>query len=284
MGGRALGLLAVLLLATLAGCASAPRDPPAQPVSVVPPQPGDTLGRIVERGYQVIVAYQFRFDGHGYAFANAYANRLTYDLVIIDGQLACGEPRVIENVTDWEWVGEADGLAYLAGRLRQACGLEASTPPRPLPALAAAEDVQPVGQSAGGKTEDFFEDHPVAGTLAGAVVMSVWLVYGPLLWIPGLLVEAAMDSPAGPSVEPARARVREFGLSVTADDVVEQFGRPQVTFELPRADTTVVGYGVDQSRSIYIGFADGRAIWIHGYHPWLNDLAKQALAEKKQGK
>jgi hypothetical protein len=136
--------------------------------------------------------------------------------------------------------------------------------------------------------EDFFQDHPVAeavaGSLVGGVVVTVGLVWGPFLWIPGLLVEAATNPEFSVSLDSARAYVREFGLSVTVDDVIKQFGRPQVTFVLPRAETTVIGYGVDQSQSLYVGFADGQAIWIHAYHPWLNDLAKQALAEEKQRK
>lgn len=285
MGSGVRRYLAALLLAALVGCASAPPEAPAPPLPEVPPQPGDTLLGIVERGYQVLVAYQFRFDGHSYAFANAYAGWQTYDLVLIDGQLTCGEPRFIENVADWEWVGEADGLAYLAGRLRQACGLEEPTPARPLPALAATEaDAQRDDQASSRTADDFFRDHPVAEALAAGVVVTVGLVWGPFLWIPGLLIESASDQASTTAFDSARAHVREFGLSVTADDVVKQFGRPQVTFVLPRADTTVIGYGVDKSQSLFVGLVDGQAIWIHGNHPWLNELAKQALAEETQRK
>ena len=174
MRSRVVALLGAAILATLAGCASAPPEAPAPPLPEVPPQPGDTLVGIVERGYQVLVAYQFRFDGHSYALANAYAGWQTYDLVLIDGQLACGEPRFIENVADWEWVGEADGLAYLAGRLRQACGLDEPTPARPLPALAATEaDAQRDDQASGRTADDFFRDHPVSEVLAAGVVVTV---------------------------------------------------------------------------------------------------------------
>lgn len=281
------GLLVALLLATLAGCASAPPEEAAPPVPELPPQPGDTFAGIVERGYQLLVAYQFMIDGHSYAFANAYAGWQTYDLVFIDGQLACGEPHFIGDVTDWEWVGEADGLAYLAGRLRQACGLEEPTPARPSPALASTGGMAPGADGSGNSSsgtdaDEFFREHPFAEALAAGVVVTVGLVWGPFMWLPGLVVESVSGQPSTAAVDPARAHVRELGLSVTVDDVVKQFGRPQVTFVLPRAATTVIGYGVDKPQSLYVGFAEGHAIWIHGYYPWLKDLAKQALAEEDQ--
>jgi len=117
---------------------SAPRPPVANSLVVA----GDSAQAIAERGYQFVPVYQFVLDGHQYVFANAYSEGQHYELIFIDAALACSSATPVDELTRWEWVGEADGVAYLASRLRQACGLEPGTAPRTLP-FATDSDQSP---------------------------------------------------------------------------------------------------------------------------------------------
>ncbi len=143
--------------ALIAGCASQriemnwPEEAAAVPLE---PVAHESRQAIVERAYFFSAIYAFEVDGHGYELANAIdANRSDniYELVFIDGELACSRDRVVRSVSDldsdvtaWEWVSEPEGLEYLADRLRIGCGLAAWTPPKvwvaiptPQPAIGA---------------------------------------------------------------------------------------------------------------------------------------------------
>jgi hypothetical protein len=264
--------------ALLSGCSTTP---------TVPPATGETPESVAERMYEVHVEYQFVAGGHRYAAARAASNSGEYyHLVFIDGVLGCAEQpgyytsldafradeyRWQRDYSAWEWVEEADGLDYLASRLRETCGLEPETPARELPA----------GQ-AGGAADVTVAEEPstaqeIGGMLLGSVLMSVWLVYGPLFAIGGGVYEAHLNS----AFKSASEQVLMV-LPQPEEVLRKALGPGDVRFELPRAGTTVLGYNPKSDRSLYVGIREGQAVWVHGEYPWLDKLAERAAEEKKQ--
>lgn len=121
-------IVLVSVASLIVGCASEPT-----PVVTSEVTPGDSAQVNAQRGHQFVPVYQFVQYGHQYAFAHAYSDGTGPDLLFIDAKLACSSQTPIDELTNWQWVGEPDGLAYLASRLRQACGLEPGTAPRTQP-------------------------------------------------------------------------------------------------------------------------------------------------------
>lgn len=275
---------ALLLVADvlLTGCQSAP------PVEVSPPTAGDSLQQIVQRGHVVVPVYTFSEAGREYSFGNAYAEHLGYDLILIDGRLACAHREALEDLTAWEWVSEPGGLTYLASRLRQACGLEPPTAPRDWPPQGRAPAFPaPSATSEPSATERALRstlDNPVVQVVGGSLAYSVWLVYGPVI----ILGSAAADATAKALANQASvsgfhkmtSRTLQIGLS--RDDLESRVGRPDVEFGLPLVDTSVLGYDLQQSRPYFVGLNGDRVIWLHEHYPWLLEQAEFAKRTAKR--
>lgn len=274
-------LIAALIVGVLlVGCASAPPPPVANSLVVT----GDSAQVIAERGYQLVPVYQFVLDGHQYAFAHAYSEAQRYELIFIDAALACSSATPIDELTRWEWVGETDGLAYVASRLRQACGLEPGTAPRTLP-FATDSDQSPriASQHWLGYTGDPAEALLRSGTnfITVAAFVLAWPVMVPAAVIYGAS-DGTSESSAGAAGHKVGLRMQAISLPAADTVIAQQLGMPALQFVLPDAQTTVLGYAVDSGRAMYVGVVDGQAVWIHDSYPWLDRLAKRAIKEQKK--
>ena len=275
--------LALLLLAgaLLAGCQSAP------PAEVSPPAVGDSLHEIVQRGHLVVPVYTFSQAGHEYAFGNAYAEHRGYDLILVDGRLACAHREALEDLTAWEWVSQPGGLAYLASRLRQACGLEPPTAPWvwPPPSLELASPAPSAtsGPSAAERALGSVFENPVVQVVGGSLAYSVWLVYGPVIILGSTAADVTAKAIANQaSVSDFRkmtSRTLQIGLS--RDDLESRMGRPDVEFPLPLVATSVLGYDLAKTRPYFVGLSGDRVIWLHEHYPWLLEQAELAKRRKK---
>jgi hypothetical protein len=278
----------------MAGCASAPPSVATSGFAA-----GDSAQAVAERGYRFVPVYQFGLDGHEYAFANAYSGEDRHDLVFIDTKLACSSHASAEELTPWYWVDEPDGLSYLAGRLRQACGLEAATPERsPFAAESPAGDVLETPQAdtdaQGGANQaqgggSFASDMANVGKqgaiAAGEILLGITaLVFAwPALLAAGVVSEAA-SSAADAKGQAIETRAYEFSLPAPAEGVIQTLGTPAIQFRLPTVDTTVLGYAAGTAHALYLGVSEGQAVWIHGPDPWLSLLEKDATKQQKQSK
>jgi hypothetical protein len=272
------GAVLAIFVAMLGGCASRPTA--SSQVLATPPEVGDTLRSIADRGHQVFPVYVFRMDGRVYGFANAYVNGVGQDLVLIDGRLACAHEAALTELTDWEWVADPEGLAYLASRLRQSCGLEPPTPARSLPLNGAGQpEPSPPMEPQRSLDELFGQEHPIANGLAFSVLMSLWLVYGPLFAVAGALEDAAaVSAPPSPVPDPQAESSMRLQLDMTRERLTQLLGRPAIEFQLPRSGTTVLGYDLRSSRSYFVGLSGDRVVWLHGPYFWLDELARAAKA------
>ena len=269
--------------ALAAGCAS---EPPAPPTAESSPAPGDSLEDIARRGYVFVPVYEFVDSGRRYALANAVSAYTSYDLVFIDSRLACTAQQGLDReLFEWQWVGEPEGLTYLAGRLRQACGLEPPTPPRTTYAAEPADPMKvPVVSTGPSPGEETFGE-ALLGGLVGGVLLTVALVWGPLLWIPAGIYSAVTEPPedvaaaVGPVAHDSRALL--LRVPMPADEVAAKLGAPHVSFTLPEVGTEVQQYRVEKKPLLYVGVVDGQVVWIHGPDPWLKERAKQVMAEQK---
>ena len=262
----------------LAGCSSTP---------TVPPAAGESPAAIIERMYEVHVEYQLVTGGHRYAAARAASKAGEYyDLVFIDGVLGCSEQvgyyssfdefradeyRWLRDYSQWEWVGEPDGLDYLASRLRETCGLDPSTPARKLPGAQAGEAAEVA------VAEEPSTAQEIGGMLLGSVLMTVWLMYGPLFAIGEGAHEAYLHS----AFTSASGQVL-IALPKPEHVVHEALGSADVRFELPKAGMIVLAYNPKSARSLYVGIRDGQAVWVHGEYAWLDELAIRAADEQKK--
>lgn len=287
-------LAGVVALVTLAGCASSP--PPAPPQ---PPVAGDSPQQITERGYRLAPVYKFVAEGRLYAYARANSGSADFGLVFIDTQLACSTNAPPEELMEWAWVDQPDGLSYLASRLRQACGLEAATPARSpfaveSTAVAGSEPPQTDtdaqdgadGPRAGGTfgrdmANVAKQGAEVAGTLL--VGMAALVFAWPVILATGAVVTAA-DSAADARGKETEAHAYEITLPAAAEGVRQALGTPAVEFHLPSVDTTVLGYSVDTTHALYVGVSDGQAVWIHGPDQWLKLLEQDAKDQQARGK
>jgi len=123
----------------------------------------------------------------------------------------------------------------------------AGTPARELPA----------GQ-AGGAADVTVAEEPstaeeIGGILLGSVLMSVWLVYGPLFAIGGGVYEAHLHS----AFKSASAQVLMV-LPQPEEVVRKALGPGDVRFELPKAGTTVLAYNPKSDRRCTSAFVKGR--------------------------
>ncbi len=276
--------------AWLAGCTA---NPEARPASGSPsvPLPGDTPANLVERGLEFYFVYAFELDGQRYGFANAYSNNIGYDLIFFDGQLGCASEAALTELTDWEWVDEVDGLAYLASRLRQACGLEAQTPARELPQKAASleeSDAVPASRkkAAGERVGDFFDDHEFAGLLVGSVVYSAFLIWGPAFIVAGAIDEAVRSHHHASGGRPVPISTADLGANLGADltrpDIEAVLGKPDIEFQLPKTGAVVLAYDLKSSQPYFVGLSGDQVAWLHAHNYWLSDLAKRASRNAKR--
>lgn len=278
----------------ITGCASAPPPVATSEFSV-----GDSTQAVAERGYHFVPVYQFGLDGHQYAFAHANSGDQEHNLVFIDTKLACASQAPDEELAPWYWVDEPDGLSYLASRLRQACGLESATPARSAFSAESVAEAESEPTHAGTDVHGGVDQAQVKGTFGkdmaevakqGAVAAGKTLVgitavvfLWPVLLAAGVVSEAA-GSAADSEGQTIETHAYEFRLPAPAQEVRQALGKPAVQFRLPTVDTTVLGYSVGTTHTLYVGVSDGQALWIHGPDPWLKMLEKDAEKVKESGR
>jgi hypothetical protein len=126
------------------------------------------------------------------------------------------------------------------------------------------------------------------GSLVGGAVLTVALIWGPLLWIPTMIYSAVTEPPAdvaaavGPIAQDSRALL--LRVPMPAEEVAAKLGAPHVSFTLPEVGTEVQQYRVEKKPLLYVGVVGGQVVWIHGPDPWLRELAKRANEVQKQNK
>lgn len=273
-GGRRSGWRAgpaIALAVAAGGCASNP-PPPSEP-----PVAGAAVEQVA-REWQSRLQVQAQFAAEGATFTLAELANRDYTardyLVFIDGRLACRSQEPVAG-TDWAWVSQPDGVAYLAGRWRSACdGTEAVTARRLMDAS------RPVPQPPIDIEELPAEPmNPLTEAVVGSLMYTAMLVLSPVALGVGLPVLAA-GAASGHSTEARRAQV---SLGMTREEAEKLLGAPTVEFRLPDANTIVLGYvvrGMDVSTAgnWYLGVTDGRLAWSHAACPWLDGLGEQAYA------
>jgi len=289
---RAVRSILACLAAVLAGCAS---EPPQRPVTPpLQPMAGEGQKAIAERAFAFVLAYQFEFDGHRYSLGNTSdaQQQDTYsELVFIDGQLACARERSMATLSDldsdltqWEQVGEPNGLERLAERLREACRLVAPAPP-----VASS----PVGEVAGpGKNAESGSSEQSAGYVADAlqdalstafytsgIPIGASLLVAPLTF----LIVAASKLDQGATAHAAAQKEAQWRAATTTAEVIQLLGKPLVEFSLPNVNTRVMAYQLgNYEHPYYVGLSDDKPVWFHNEYPWLHELAKQAIAQQAQ--
>jgi len=225
--------------------------------------------------------WQFLHEGRGYGLGGVNSGtpaNWTDHLVFIDGRLACTVPSDIAGL-DWYWVSQADGLAYLAGRMDNACGRGEPVPPRGLQDATAVVPFGPIKLDelpASDETSSVGEG--VGAVLLGSLVVGVGLILSPIA-IGALPVIAANTA----SVEGKRAQVT---LNMPWAEAQLILGTPDVTFQLPAASTDVHGYLVtattmNTAGQWYVGVRSGRVLWLSGSDEWLDGLAEKISGQQK---
>jgi hypothetical protein len=275
--GRPFRSLVTVVAVVLSGCASKPSAPPPAPLA--PPVAGESPQQIIARGYRIAPVFRFVSEEHQYAFATAYSAVTGHGLILIDGALACtfDFDQTGPGLPEWQWVAEPDGLSYMASRMSQVCGLEPETTPRCLPGDPESRTAGNVGT--GAETSD--QNVPmVAEVLGGAVGMTIGLLWGPLFWIPLMAAEAGTSAADGAALH----RLEQADVALSAEQMNERLGKPDVSFPLPKVATTVYEYPANEYYRIYLGVKDGKVIWVRTGFPWLDDLARQAKTEQKRHK
>jgi hypothetical protein len=241
--------------------------------------------------------YQFEFGGHRYSLGNASdaQQQDTYsELVFIDGQLACARERSMASLSDlasdltqWELVGEPNGLERLSERLREACRLVAAAPP-----VVSSQVVEVPGSS---KSTESGSSEQRAGSgadalhdaLTSAFYWSAGLTGTPLLIVAPLtfLIVAVSKLEQGAAAQAAGKKDAQWRAATTTAEVIQLLGKPVVEFSLPSVNTRVMAYQLgNYEHPYYVGLADDRPVWFHNEYPWLHELAKQAIAQQEQAK
>lgn len=265
--------LPLLAMAVSGGCASTTPLPPVvdEPVQQVAEQWGNSFR----------MRWQFLHEGRRYGLGGVNSGTpasWTDHLVFIDGRLACTAPNDIDGL-DWYWASQADGLAYLAGRMDNACG---RGEPVPLRRFQDATAVVPFGpiklDELPAPTEKTSVGEGVGATLLGSLVVVGSLVLSPLA-LGALPVIAANTA----SVEGKRAQVT---LDMPWAEAQPILGTPDITFHLPAASTDVHGYLVTATTmniagQWYVGVRDGRVLWLSGSDGWLDALAGKVSGQQK---
>jgi hypothetical protein len=249
----------------LGGCASTP----------TPPAPEESLQQVAERwGSKFRVRWQLLHEGRAFALGGTLTDEWTDHLVFVDGRLACTATEDISG-TDWYWVSQPDGLAYLAGRLENACGRGDPVPARALRDAVAEAPAMPatIAEAPGREVDENSVAHGVGTVLITTLVVGVGMILSPLL-IGATPVVMAYDS----AVEADRAKVT---LAMPWAEAVPIVGEPSVSFRLPAADTDVHSYLNYAATDWHVGVRDGRVIWIAGHDEWLDAVARQTSTAAK---
>lgn len=258
-------LLPLFTAAVVAGCAA---TPPPTPVA------DESAQHVAAKwGTSFRVRWQLGYEERTYALAGLYAGsppQWTDRLVFIDGRLACASPDELTGV-EWYWVSQPDGLAYLAGRLENACGRGEPTPPRRLSDATAVVPMAPVkiaeippdstGQSAFAT---------IGRGLLDSLVLGAGLVLSPIA-VGALPVVLGTIS----SVEAGRAQVTVGMQWADAQRIV---GAPAGRFQLPASATEVQVYG-GIAGAWYVGTGNGQVLWISNSDDWLDSLARQEAVD-----
>ncbi len=285
--------LLVGLAAVLVGSAS---EPPQRPVTPpLQPVAGEEQKAIAERAFAFVAVYQFEFGGRRYTLGNSSdaQQRDRYsELVFIDGQLVCARERSMATLSDldseltqWELVGEPDGLGRLAERLREACRLVAAVPP--VVSSQVVEVPGPSKNAEGGSSEQPAGSRPY-GELAAALVGHygsfalglrdpTQLIFAPLI----MLAVGISDANEAKAARAAEERAAMWRAATTTEEVVQLLGKPMVEFSLPNVETRVMAFQLDDVHRYYVGLSGDKTVWFHREYPWLHDLAEQAIARQR---
>lgn len=272
-------------------------------------QGADLPSEVLQRSDRHLTEYRFLHGGHTYALARTLREKRVRNLVFIDSRLACafgehkyrpgkgpfwpfgGDPESdpyagaeywpflwdTERWTDpryqWEWAAEADGLAYLAAKLRESCGLEPPSPVRPL--------TRPWSNESATRAEA-----AAANRAAGPRSPGAYYQPGPLFpfgeagWING--------DPRAMSAEEQRLRattetcIWSVRLGGTQAAPIEHVGGHDAEFQWPDSRTTVRAYQLGTAYPCYVGLVDGKAVWARGNYPGLRRQSESAIGAPQQ--
>lgn len=275
-----------IVSASLAGCATSPPQ-------VSPPEAGEGSRQIARRHEDLNTKYRFWLEGHTYGLASTRVQATTWWLVLIDDSLACrlesGElDRAHHEVLQLQWLGEPDGLPYLADRLRQACGLAAPTAPRPIPPdepTFPASDPPALSPAPGPGSHDdpgSGQPAPSPGSVDDAAMTALGVIAGLVLLpvaIPLVGIAEVIES-SGPqhAFQFTEQRQALIGLPVPVGKLRDKVGPPELQFRLPRSGTEVWTYGPgNAAATLFVGIAGGQAVWVAKYDEW---LVNQATASR----
>jgi len=220
--------------------------------------------------------WQVRHEGQSFALAGLLdgSPAVWHDhLVFIDGSLACRVTEDIEGV-DFYWASQPDGLAYLAGRLKSACGLPGGSAPRRLTDASVPVPFGPIHIQ-----ELPSEMNPVTQGFLGSLVISAGLVLSPIALGVGLPA-VAVGNAKGAATDAKRA---EVALGQSWDEARATVGDPIINLLLPGSSTEVRAYvrgdwSVSSAGDWYVGVRDGEVAWTCGRDDWLRGLVDREVA------
>jgi hypothetical protein len=259
---------------------------------------------VLQRSDCHLTEYRFLHGGHTYALVRTLQNKRVRNLIFIDSRLACAfdeykyRPRKdqhwpfkddtasqlyegaeywpflwdTERWTDpryqWEWAAEADGLAYLAAKLRESCGLQPPSLVRPL--------TRPWSTESATKAEAVAANRAAGPRSPGGYYQPGLLFpFGEAGWING--------DPAEMSAEEKRLRataeicIWSVRLGGTQAAPIEHVGGHDAEFQWPDSRTTVRAYQLGTAYPCYVGLVDGRAVWARGNYPGLRRQSERAI-------
>jgi len=269
----------------------------------------DLPSEVLQRSECHLTEYRFLHGGHTYALVRTLQDKRVRNLVFIDSRLACAfdehkyRPRKYqywpfrddtasplyadaeywsflwdtERWTDpryqWEWAAEADGLAYLATKLRESCDLEPPSPARPLAQSWSTESATKAEAAAANRA---------AGPRSpgGYYQPGLLFPFGEAGWLNG--------DPAAMSAEEKRLRataetcIWSVPLGGARAAPIEHVGGHDAEFQWPASRTTVRAYQLGTAYPCYVGIVDGRAVWVRSNYPGLRRQSERAIGTPQQ--
>jgi hypothetical protein len=230
-----------------------------------------------------LTEYRFAAGDHFYALARSLRASVVRELVFIDDRLACvraqraadraeaedfstGDDDRRDSVYRWEWANEAAGLEYLAGLLREACGLEPIRERRQLDhewsnrTLTGAEVARAAGE--------------IGMQLPGALLLGV-LSHG--YYTAGSEADRRERSMfERHDREDVEQKIWSLRLGSPQEGLAALLGVPDGQFTWSKTGTTVNAYRLGSANHFFVGLVGGRAVWVHSDYPGLILQAKIA--------
>ena len=265
----------------LVGCATTPQ--PSDNQSMQTPTRGESLHQILERHGAVHTAYTFWLDDHTHSLRHVAVSDERWWLVFRDGWLECWRtetevPPLDPEIRNLEWLGEADGLRYLADRLQQACGNEPPSRTVQTPIGNGQAVSSEPATAIKGPSGSLGPVGTVAGIVAGIALLPVALaLVGVAEVIETDLEERGSAVPDPYADAPTQLWAFE-NLPYPVESLVNVLGEPERRFPLAPTDVEVLAYNTESTEAaIYFGSLGGRTIWFARHDSWLQRRADDSV-------